>query len=81
MRLLNGHVSALLRIAARTRSFDSCTAASGSPTMAVVGFCAREISTSTSTMTPSNPTTALDCTLASTRAVCRSSSMVATGYC
>jgi hypothetical protein len=66
MRLLNGHVRPLFRTAERTRSFDSCTAVSGSPTTVVVGFCARAMSTSTSTSTPSRPITAQLSTFAST---------------
>ena len=41
----------------RVRSFASCTAASGSPTMANAGS-PEEISTSTSTSAPSRPSTA-----------------------
>ena len=44
-------------MAARTRSRASCTAVSGSPTMVKAGRPGA-MSTSTSTMDPSNPTTA-----------------------
>ncbi|MBA7690435.1 hypothetical protein ES703_98961 [subsurface metagenome] len=51
-------------MAALTRSFDSWTAASGKPTMVNEGKPG-EISTSTSTIAPSSPTTAQLVTLAS----------------
>ena len=51
-----GKVNPVCRIAARTRSLASCTAASGKPTTVTAGNpCAR--STSTSTSAPSRPTT------------------------
>src|SRR5262245_31588599 len=61
----NGNLPPELRMAARTRSWLSRTAASGSPTTTVPGTPC-PTSTSTSTSTPSNPTTAHELTFAST---------------
>lgn len=58
MRLFTGHVRPLLRIAERTRSRASDTEASGRPTTLIMGRSAREMSTSTSTSSPSRPTSA-----------------------
>src|SRR3990172_2363035 len=52
-------------MAERTRSFASCTAVSGRPTMAKAGSPC-EMSTSTSTISPSRPTMAQLLTFAST---------------
>src|SRR5579884_318133 len=52
-----GKIAPLFLMAARTRSFASFTAASGSPTMLNAGS-PWPISTSTSTSAPSSPTTA-----------------------
>src|SRR5688572_3320853 len=59
-----GMVPPELRMAERTRSFDSLTAASGRPTIIIEGIPARLTSTSTSTREPSRPTTAQLSTLA-----------------
>ena len=56
------------RIAVFTRSLDSWTAVSGSPTIVIPGWPFPE-STSTSTRTPSNPITAQFKTLASIRSL------------
>ena len=50
-------------IAERTRSFASCRAASGRPTIVKCGM-PLAMSTSTSTSSPSRPATAQDCTFA-----------------
>ena len=54
---LSGNSKPALRIAARTRSFASCTAVSGNPTIWNAGN-PLPMSTSTSTGMPSMPTTA-----------------------
>ena len=68
--LFGGQVRPLLRTAERTRSLDSWTAVSGRPTTTVPGNWEREISTSTSTSSPSRPTTAQLSTRASTPGLC-----------
>ena len=68
MRLFVGQDRPLLRIAERTRSRDSWIAVSGRPTTETSGRSDREMSTSTSTSSPSSPTRAQVKTLASTRA-------------